>query len=167
MEQPDPSFADEFNVPWEDVGLVFDVRRAAVSLPLQTHRLKVLVEAGLIAFSSARFEFPNEVLNDAQHGSPAHLPKVFIAILKVFRRLVLWGSAHRFLLATHLCCHATSITASAPGPAHQLCATRWRLERGTNSATMESMTSAMLVGMSLTQVPSGIGGSASTIAFAT
>ena len=53
MEPPDPSFADEFNVPQEDAVLVFNVRRAAVSLPFQTHRLKVLVEAGLVAFSSA------------------------------------------------------------------------------------------------------------------
>ena len=35
MEIPDPSFADEFNVPQEYAVLVFDVRRAAVSLPLQ------------------------------------------------------------------------------------------------------------------------------------
>ena len=44
MEPPDPSFADEFNVPQEDAVLVFDVRRAAVSLPFQVHRLKVLLE---------------------------------------------------------------------------------------------------------------------------
>ena len=61
MEPPDPSFADEFNVPQEDAVLVFDVRRAAVSLPFQVHRLKVLVEAGLVAFLSACFEFANEV----------------------------------------------------------------------------------------------------------
>ena len=53
MEPPDPSFADEFNVPQEDAVLVFDERRAAVSLRFQVHRLKVLVEAGLVAFSSA------------------------------------------------------------------------------------------------------------------
>ena len=53
MGPPDPSFADEFNVPQENVVLVFDVRRAAVSLFFQVHRLKVLVEAGLVAFSSA------------------------------------------------------------------------------------------------------------------
>ena len=52
MEPPDPSFADEFNVPQEDAVLVFDVRRAAVSLLFQVHRLKVIVEAGLVAFSS-------------------------------------------------------------------------------------------------------------------
>ena len=50
-----------FNVPQEDAVLVFDVRRAAVSLPFQVHRLKVLVEAGLVAFSSACFEFADEV----------------------------------------------------------------------------------------------------------
>ena len=35
VEPRDPSFADEFDVPQEDAVLVFDVRRAAVSLPLQ------------------------------------------------------------------------------------------------------------------------------------
>ena len=45
MEPPDPSFVDEFNVLQEGAVLVFDVRRAAVSLPFQVHRLKVLVEA--------------------------------------------------------------------------------------------------------------------------
>ena len=43
MEPPDPSFADEFNVPQGDAVLVFDVRRAAVSFSFQVHRLKVLV----------------------------------------------------------------------------------------------------------------------------
>ena len=53
MEPPDPSFTVEFNVPQEDAVLVYDVRRAAVSLLFQIHRLEVLVEAGLVAFSSA------------------------------------------------------------------------------------------------------------------
>ena len=79
MEQPDPSFADEFNVPQEDAVLVFDVHGAAVSLPFQVHRLKVLVEAGLVASSSACFEFENEVPKEAQHGSLAHLPIVFFS----------------------------------------------------------------------------------------
>ena len=61
MEPPNPSFVDEFSVPQEDAVLVFDVRRAAVSLPFQVHRLKVLEEAGLVAFSSACFEFADEV----------------------------------------------------------------------------------------------------------
>ena len=43
MEPPDPSFADEFNVPQEYAVLVFEVHRAPVSLPFQVHRLKVLV----------------------------------------------------------------------------------------------------------------------------
>ena len=77
MEPPNPSFADEFNVPQEDTVLVFDVRRAAGSLPFQVHRLKVLVEAGLIAFSIACFEFADEVPKKAQHVSLAHLPKFF------------------------------------------------------------------------------------------
>ena len=53
MEPAVPSFADEFNVSQEYAVLVFDVRRAAVSLPFQVYRLKVLVEAGLVTFSSA------------------------------------------------------------------------------------------------------------------
>ena len=62
MEPPDPSFADEFNVPQEDAVLVSDLRRAAVSLPFQVHRLKVLVEAGPVVFSSgACFEFADEI----------------------------------------------------------------------------------------------------------
>ena len=81
MEPPDPSFADEFNVPQGDAVLVFDVRRAAVSLPFQVHRPKVLVEAGLVVFSSARFEFADEVPKEAQHGSLAHLPKVVFSHL--------------------------------------------------------------------------------------
>ena len=39
MEPPDPSFADEFNVRQEYAVLVFEVCLAAVSLPLQIHRL--------------------------------------------------------------------------------------------------------------------------------
>ena len=62
MEPSDPSFADAFNVPQEYAVLVFDVRRVAVSLSFQVHRLKVLVEAGLVAFSSACFEFADGVL---------------------------------------------------------------------------------------------------------
>ena len=72
MEPPNPSFADEFNVPQDDAVLVFDVRRATVSLPFPVPCLKVLVEAGLIAFLSSCFEFTNQ-----EHGSLAHLPKVF------------------------------------------------------------------------------------------
>ena len=156
MEPPDPSFADEFNVPQDDAVLVFDVRRATVLLPFQVHRLKVLVEAGLVAFSSACFEFANEVPKEAQHGSLAHLPKVFPLILRPFEGCSCKGSARRCLLASSLCYHAAFISASTPGPAHQPCAPRGRLERGTNSAAVKSMTSVMSVAM---QVPSGIGSS--------
>ena len=52
MELLDPTFAGEFNVSREDAFSVFDVRRAAVSLPLQANRLKMFVEAGLVTFSS-------------------------------------------------------------------------------------------------------------------
>ena len=61
MESPDPSFADEFNVPQENAVLVFDVHRAVVSLPFQVYRLKVPVEVVLVVFSSACFEFADEV----------------------------------------------------------------------------------------------------------
>ena len=111
MEPPDPSFADEFNVPQEDA--------------------------------------------------------VFPAVFTAFRRLLLWDSARRCLLAFSFCWHAAFISASTPGPAHQSCAPRGRLERGTNAIAVESMTSAMSVAMSLIKVPSGIGSSASTNAFAT
>ena len=159
------SFADEFNIPQEYAVLVFDVRRAAVSLPLQVYRLKVLVEAGLVAFSSACFEFADEVLEEAQHGSLAHLSNIFPAIFMAFRRLLLWGSARRCLLASSLCCHAAFISAFTPGPAHQPRAPRRRLERSINSAAVAGMTSAISVAMSLIQVPSGIGGSVATSAF--
>ena len=72
---PDPSFVDEFNVPQEYAVLVFDVRRAMVSLSFQIYCLKMLVEAGLVAFSSVCFEFASEVPEKAQHGSLANLPK--------------------------------------------------------------------------------------------
>ena len=61
MKPPDPSFADAFSVPQEYAVLVFGLLRTAVSLSFQVHRLKVLVEAGLVAFSSACFEFADEV----------------------------------------------------------------------------------------------------------
>ena len=81
--------------------------------------------------------------------------------------MLLWGSLRRHLLASSsLCCHAAFISASTPGPAHQPCAPRGRLERGASSAVVESMTSTMSVAMSLMQMPSGVDGSAATIAFA-
>ena len=57
--------------------------------------------------------------------------------------------------------------ASTPGPAHQPCGPRGHIGRGTISAAVESMTSAMSVAMSLMQVPPAISGSASIIAFGT
>ena len=61
MEPPDPSCTDAFSVPQEYAVLVFYLRRVAVSLPFQVHRRKVLIEAGLVAFLSACFEFADEV----------------------------------------------------------------------------------------------------------
>ena len=91
MEPPDPSFVDEFNVPQEDAVLVFDVRQAMVSLPFQVHRLKVLVEAGLVAFSKGCFEFLNGVPKEAQHGSLAHLPKFFFSHLHDLSKVAVVG----------------------------------------------------------------------------
>ena len=100
MEPPDPWFADEFNVPQEDAVLVFDVRR------------EVLVEGGLVAFPGACFEFADEVPKEAQHGSRAHLTKVFPDIFTAFQRLLLWGSARRCLLASSICCHVAMLRSS-------------------------------------------------------
>ena len=61
--------------------VVFDVRRAAVSLPFQVHRLQVLVEAGLIAFPNACFECADEGPDEAEHGSLANLLKLFTSHL--------------------------------------------------------------------------------------
>ena len=91
MEPPDPSFADKSNVPQEHAVLVFDVRRAVVSLPFQVHRLKMLVEAGLVAFSNACFDFADEVSKEAQHGSLAHLPKVFSSHLHGLSKVIVVG----------------------------------------------------------------------------
>ena len=76
MESPDRLFADEFNVSHDCAVFVFDVRRYAVLLSFQVHRLKVLVEASLVASSSACLEFADEVPKKAQLGSLARLPKI-------------------------------------------------------------------------------------------
>ena len=76
MEPPDPSFADELSVPQEYSVLAFNVRRGAVSLTFQGHRLWMLLEAGLVASSNKCFEFVDKGPKDAQHGSPANLPKI-------------------------------------------------------------------------------------------
>ena len=91
VEPRDPMLADEFNVPQEYAVLVFDVRRAAVSLPFQVHRLQVRVDAGLIAFSSACFEFADEVPEEAQHGNLAHLPKIFSSRLHSLSKVAAMG----------------------------------------------------------------------------
>ena len=67
------------------------VRRAAVSLPFQVDRLKVLVEAGLVAFSSACFEFAQKVPKEAQHGSLAHLPNIFASHLHSLSEVAVMG----------------------------------------------------------------------------
>ena len=92
MEPPDPSFADEFSVPHKYAVLVFDVlRRAAVSLPFQVHRLKELVEAGLVTFSRVCFEFSDKVPKEGQHGSLAHLPKIFASLFHGLSKVAVVG----------------------------------------------------------------------------
>ena len=88
MEPSDPSFADESNAPQEYAVLVFDVRRPAVSLPFQICHLKVPIEAGLVAFSSACFEYTDEVPQEAHHGSLAHLSKFFSSYLYGLSKVV-------------------------------------------------------------------------------
>ena len=73
MESPDQSFAGKFNVLQEYA--ILDVRRAAVSLPFQIHRLWMPVEAGLVTFSSACFKFADEVSEEAKYGSLGNIPK--------------------------------------------------------------------------------------------
>ena len=111
MEPPDPSFADEFNVSQENAVLVFDVRRPTVSLPFQVHRLEVLVEAGLVAFSSTCFKFANEVPKEAQHGSLAHLPKFFSQTSYGLSKVAVVGfcAYDRCLLASSLCCTTVNV----------------------------------------------------------
>ena len=60
MELPDPTFADEFNVPQEDAGFVFDVLRAVVSLPFQVHPLTY------DHTYSKRLDQPDKVANPAR-----------------------------------------------------------------------------------------------------
>ena len=91
MGPSDPSITDEFNVPQEYAALVFDVRRAAVSLPFQVHRLEVLVEARLVAFSSACSEVADEVPKEAQHDSLAHLPKILSSHLHGLLKVAVMG----------------------------------------------------------------------------
>ena len=81
MEPPYSLFVDKFNVPQEYTVLVFDVRRAAVSLPFQVHCLQVLVEAGLIAFPNACFQFADEGPEESQHRILTNLPDIFASHL--------------------------------------------------------------------------------------
>ena len=91
MEPLDPSFAGEFNISQEYAILVFDVRRVAVSLPFQIPRIQMLVEDGLVAFSSACFEFTDEVPKEAQHGSLANLRGIFSSHLHGLSKVVVVG----------------------------------------------------------------------------
>ena len=70
----------------------------------------MLVEADLITFLNAGYEYADECV-EAQHGSLA------------------MGFVRRHHLASTLCCHAASISATTP-PAFPPCG---RLERGASS----------------------------------
>ena len=125
MEPPDSPFADEFDVPQEYAVLSFDVRRAAVSLSFQVHCLKVLVEAGLVAFSNACFEFADKVPKEAQHGSLAHLPKIFPSHLHGLLKVAAIGFCAEVapcLLSMLPCCVYLSLH-TGPG-APTLCSAR-------------------------------------------
>ena len=91
MEPPDPSFADEFNLPQEDTFLVSRFAEIRSRFPSRFIVLKVLVEAGQVAFSSASFEFADEVPKEGQHGSLAHLPKVFPSHLHGLSKVAVMG----------------------------------------------------------------------------
>ena len=91
MEPPNLSFADELNVPHEYAVLAFDVRRATVSLPFQIHRIYMLGEAGLVAFSSACFEFADDVPEEVQHGSLANFLKFSASYLHGLSKVAVEG----------------------------------------------------------------------------
>ena len=165
MEPPDPSFADEFNVSQEYAVLVFNVRRAVVSLPFLGRRFKAFVEAGVIAFPNACFEFVDEGPDERKPCEPS---KGFCqpssrpfegCCCKVLRA---GPSLPLSLLAYWV---DLSLRTRTRGPT--LCSARAFRVRCQFDRAVESMTSAISVAMSLMQVMSGICGSAATIAFAT
>ena len=87
----DPSFSDGVNVFQVYAVLVFETRRAAVLLPFQVHRLNVLVQASLIAFSNGYFELASEYFEFLNKFSTAALRKFQVllpAILTAFRGLL-------------------------------------------------------------------------------
>ena len=83
-------------------------------LPFQVpHRLWMLEEAGLIAFSNTCFEFADEgpqkkLITAALRTFRRCLPAIFTD----FQRLLLWGSGRRRLLDFSLCCLVEFISAS-------------------------------------------------------
>ena len=123
----------------------------------------MLVNACLFALSNAYFE-AQQKLNMATSQT---FRRLFSASFTAFRRLLLRGSARRRLIALSICCHAAFISTFTLGSAHQLCTPHGRLECAASSSAVESMTSDTSVVVPLTQLPSGIGGSAALIAFGT
>ena len=81
MELPNPSFANELNVPQQVTVLVFDELRAAVSLPFQIHRLEVLKKPGLVAFPDIFFEFEDVGPEEAQRSSLGNVSQVLTRFL--------------------------------------------------------------------------------------
>ena len=119
MEPPDQSFADGFNVSQEYAVLVLDVRRAAVSLPFQVNRLEMLVDAGLVAFLSACFEFEDKVEEETQQGSLANLPKIGFSHLHGPSKVAIVGfcaQATPRLLSLLLCCDHLSLHTGSRAP---------------------------------------------------
>ena len=82
MEPPNPSFANELNVPQQVTVLVFDELRAAVSLPFQGNRLEVLIKADLVTFPDTFFEFADVGPDEAQHSSLANFLQILASLTK-------------------------------------------------------------------------------------
>ena len=105
--------------------VVFDVRRAAVLLPFQIHRLQGLVEAGLIAFPIACFKFEDEFPEQAEHGSLVNLSKIFASHLHYLSKVALVGfCAWTFprLISLLPCCAPLGLHTRTRSPT--LCSTR-------------------------------------------
>ena len=73
----------------------------------------MLVEAGLVDFSSACFEFAGEIPEEAQNGSLANLWNIISSHLHGPSKSATAGSVRRCPLAYSLCYHAALISASS------------------------------------------------------
>ena len=77
MESSNQSFANEFNFSKEYTVLVFDVRRATVSLYFPVNHIQVLLKAGLIVVLNVCFESADEGPEKAQNGILTNIPNNF------------------------------------------------------------------------------------------